>query len=71
MKVEQGRGGFPEDVARENTESMVPAEVSHIEKSFMVRSEFFDFVGERIKYKGKKGNEKNEIINRLRKNNRL
>lgn len=50
---------------------MVFVEVSYIEKSFMVRLEFFDFVGERIKYKGKKGNEKNEIINRLRKNNRL
>lgn len=35
-------------VSRENTESVILVEVSHIEKSFMVFCQFYDFVGKNI-----------------------
>lgn len=43
-------GGSPSKVSRENTESVIPVEVSHVEKSFMVFAQFYDFVGKNIKY---------------------
>ena len=45
-----GMWGSPSKVSRENTESVILVEVSHIEKSFMVFSQFYDFVGKNIKY---------------------